>query len=211
MAIVQELAGNMAHAATNPHGNFVLQKGVTVLPAESLDFIIEELLSKNVLHVVKNKFGCRVVNKLIEKCSSSQVRGIVEAVIAVANEVARHPYGNYVMQHVLSHSEVEQRRRLVSALVADIRGLAVDTFGCGVVSAGLSMAVDDTRSLFARAVLKTPGLLVQIACTRHGHVAAARVVHVLRGSEREEARRCLLERIEALRASRFGRIVASNL
>jgi len=210
-AIAQELTGHVWDATTSPHGNFVVQKCVTALPASALGFIINELCSKSIVHVAKNKFGCRVVNRLIEKCPSAQVCDIVEAILASATEVARHPYGNYVVQHLLLHADARQKRRLVMSLVSEIKGLAVDIYGCAVVSTGLSMGAEDYRSIFARAVLCEPGLLVQIACTRHGHVAAARVLHVLRGAERDEARRLLSERIEALRASRFGRIVASNL
>jgi len=211
LAIAHELAGHVWEATASPHGNFVVQKCIAVLPAEALDFVISELMAKNIVQVAKNKFGCRVLQRLLEKCPSQQVNPIVEAVLSSATEVAKHPYGNYVVQHLLLHTELGARRRLVAALVANVRGLAIDAFGCGVVSAGLTVSAEDIRSVFARAMLHEEGLLVHMACTRHGHVAASRMLQVLRGAKRDEARRMLSERIEVLRASRFGRLVAPSL
>jgi len=210
-AIARELTGHVWEATTSPHGNFVVQKCIEVMPAAALDFVINELCLKHIAQVAKNKFGCRVIQRLVEKCPSHQVGVLVEAILIEANEIARHPYGNYVVQHLLVHAEARQKQRLVMSLASEIKRLAVDTFGCAVISTGSSRGVAEHQLVLAQALLREPDLLVHIACTRHGHVAAARVLQVLRGVEREHARRCLSTRIDALRASRFGRLVVASL
>jgi len=202
-----ELAGHVGEVATSPHGNFVVQKCIALLPATALDFIITELCMKHIPWVARNKFGCRVVQRLLEKCPPGQVRGIVEALLAELAELARHPYGNYVVQHLLEHASAGPRRRVAVALASEARRLVADSFGCAVVIAGLSKGADEHRLLLARTLVTEPELLTQVACARRGHVVVSCVLQVLRGAEREAARSQLVARKEILCQSRFGRRV----
>merc|ERR1711972_813011 len=100
----------------------------------------------------------------------------------------------------------DQKQRIIKMVETDIRGLTSDSFGCTVVNASLSAkAPQECQEIIARAMVNEPGLLLFAACTRHGHVAASRVLEVLHGEELMNAKAMLQDEVQSLRASRFGR------
>ena len=52
----QELQGHVLEVTMSPHGNFVMQKCIDLLPADALDFIFDELLL-SVVQLAKNRSG----------------------------------------------------------------------------------------------------------------------------------------------------------
>mmetsp|Transcript_140588 Transcript_140588/g.356945 ORF Transcript_140588/g.356945 Transcript_140588/m.356945 type:complete len:518 (-) Transcript_140588:100-1653(-) len=212
MAIALELRGHIWDALRSPHANYVVTKCIATLPAASLKFIVDEIPADIAPQAAKHKFGCRIIQRIVEKCTSEMVNGLVEAILADFTAVARHPYGNYVAQNLLQNGTADQKQRIVKMVETDIRGLTSDSFGCTVVNASLSAkAPKEGQVVIARAMANEPGLLLFAACTRHGHVAASRVLDVLQGQELVNARTMLLDEVQSLRASRFGRNVADKL
>lgn len=210
-AIALELKDHVWEALRCPHANHVLQKCVSNLKPQAAQFIINELTCKPgwAAAAACHKFGCRVLQRLLEHCSAGQNKAIIEDVLSDALQIARHPYGNYVVQHILEHGTFSQYRRLTKMLELDIAVVALDSYGCAVVNKALSHGeAADQRSL-ALSLLHEPGVLVAMSCTRHGHLAVKLVLQVLEGEEREEARAQLARSTSCLRASRYGRQVAA--
>jgi len=212
LAIALDLRGHIWEALRSPHANYVVAKCIATLPVSALQFILDEIPAEVAPQASKHKFGCRIIQRLIEKCPSEMVNDLVEAILVDFNMVARHPYGNYVAQNLLQNGTEGQKQRMISMIETDIRGLTSDSFGCTVVNASLSAKGSQEGPVrIARAILKEPGLLLFAACTRHGHVAASRVLKVLQGQELANAKQMLQEEAESLRASRFGRNVVEML
>merc|ERR1719246_165818 len=65
VGLAQELKGHVLEVAMSPHGNFVMQKCIDVLPVADLDFIFDELLPSAV-QLARNRAGCRIIKLLIE-------------------------------------------------------------------------------------------------------------------------------------------------
>jgi len=80
-----------------------------------------------------------------------------------------------------------------------------------VLAAALSYAPDPDRQDLAKSLFGEPGLLIFMACTCHGHIAVLRVLELLDSADRKDASRRLLADSEALRASRYGRIIVERL
>jgi len=209
-ALAFELHGHVWEACFSPYANFVLQKCVTTLEPENVQFVVDEIVQGSVEKVATNKFGCRVIQRLVERCPDEQVAPLVQAVVVQFSTISRHPYGNYVVQHLLEHASLQHRRHLSLLVELDVRGLAADCFGGAVVSGALSGAPAENQVCMARALVKE-GALALIACTRHGHTAAIRTLQVLEGAERKAARHILLASKSTLEASRWGSIVLQHL
>merc|ERR1712151_213957 len=125
--------------------------------------------------------------------------------------ISRHPYGNYVMQHLLQHSSHAQCRRLERVFEAEIRILGEDTHGSAVLAGALLHGEEAFCKRLAQQILQEPGLVMSMACARHGHVAVLRMLGHLTGADLEEGRALLLENHAFLEESRFGRVVAAHL
>merc|ERR1719382_1276306 len=91
------------------------------------------------------------------------------------------------------------------------QSLAADQFGSAVICGAFTKGPTKGQEMMARALLRVPGLLVFLACSRHGAKSVLRTLQVLRHQDLLHARDILRAEIACLRASRFGRAVAKVL
>jgi len=211
-ALMGELRGFVWDAARCPCANFVLQKGIETSQLEDLQFIIDELARPRLaVRAAMHRCACRVLQRLVERCAAWQVRGLMSAVLESFDEVVRNPYGNYVVQHLAEHGCQDLRRRVMLCAARDVKGLAADPFGAAALKGLLSKGPACEQEIVAQAMLNEAGLLVFLACSRHGHGAVQRALLVLKGAERAQARKLFLEEKGCLQASRFGRQILHAL
>jgi len=215
MVLVSELRGHVLQAIECPHANYVLQKCIIMMPHTGFQFILNELLaggSDAVRAAVRHKYGCRIVKSLLEHGTQEQISPIVEIVMEDAIETAKHPYGTFVVQHMVLHLAGEARRRLLQHLTAGANMLASDPQGCATLGAALvDSGLTEEASSLARRLVEGPNLLVEMACLRHGHRAVKEVLELLEGRELDSAHRQLAAGAGQLRSSRYGRVVARDL
>lgn len=209
-AIAYELRGHVWEASRCPHANYVLQKCITVLRPQARQYVIEELVlrKRGVIDVSKHRYGCRIIQRLLEHCSCAQVERIMEILLAGLKDLCLHAYGNYVVQHMIEHCrDMRQRRRLFQIITEGAPEMALDQHACAIVSKALSHGTPDEKLGLARVLAHQTNLLSDMALTRHGHVAAKTVLETLTGNEKEVASQNLLRNERNLRSSRYGRHV----
>jgi len=211
VALASELKGHIWEALHGPfakHANHVVQKATLTVGPAALQFVVDEIAEGGFAAAAKNKYGSRIMKRLLDRCNREQTRALVEAILDDAIAVSQSPHGFLVMQHLLKRALPEPRRRLFGLLQGSIRSLSSDSSSCAVVNAALSETgcVGEQVEL-ARAMLREPGLLVFLACTQQGHQAVRRVLELLSGDDLQEARRQLDSEAAALGASRYGRQV----
>jgi hypothetical protein len=197
-----------------PHANHVLQKCILTLKPQALQFVIDEIMVRPgaATKASQHKYGCRIIQRLLEKATSKQVQELVNCILADANKLVTAVFGNYVLQQVLEHGTDEQRERLMLLFERDIADLALDPYASAVVSKALSMesARGWRTSIVTRAILQTPGLLARMAVARHAHVG---VKALLRrgGDDQKIAVEQLRANSEFLATSRYGKIIEACL
>mmetsp|Transcript_56003 Transcript_56003/g.175739 ORF Transcript_56003/g.175739 Transcript_56003/m.175739 type:complete len:329 (+) Transcript_56003:58-1044(+) len=183
-AIAAELAGHVWEAVRCPHANHVVQKCIIMLRPRAAQFILDEIMRGSIVfQAVRHKYGCRVVQRLLEQCHQDQVHGLAEAILSDVYWLSRHPFGNYVMQHLLEFGTGAQRLRIVEAVAGNLRGLARDTHGRSVVNACLLHGPEGSKTALALVISQEPGLLSSMGDTRQGRLAARTVREALGGPE----------------------------
>lgn len=213
-ALASELRGHICEALRCPHANYVLQKCIAMMPAHRLDFVVDELAAKGpgiVAYAARHKYGCRIFQRMLEHCPPYQVQSIAERLLEDAIGTCLHPYGNYVMQHLLEFGTADQRSLLAGLLRQHIAVVGADPHACAVVGKAMTYGSRLDQVSIARGLLWVPGLIASMARSRHGHVAAKLVLNVLEGPELEEACSQLLADAACLRNSRYGQLVLSSL
>jgi len=216
LGMALELKGHVREALRCPHANHVVQKLVSVLQPTDIQFVVDELVSTGrmlVSQFARHRFGCRVLERLLERCSAQQVQPLVQEVVQDAVALAAHAYGNYVVQHVLEHGSAACIRELSASLGAYVSTLGHDPYASAVVAKALARGPVDVRLELACKLHACPGLLLAMARTRHGHLAARQVLELLeeRPSLRDEACRELQADARNLRKSRSGRFVLASM
>eukprot|EP00440_Ansanella_granifera_P040248 gb/GFBE01043654.1/.p1 GENE.gb/GFBE01043654.1/~~gb/GFBE01043654.1/.p1 ORF type:complete len:365 (+),score=63.14 gb/GFBE01043654.1/:1-1095(+) len=212
-ALAAELQGHVLEAMRCPHANHVLQKCITSTKPHVSQFIVDEILASPGAAelAARHKYGCRIVQRLLEHCLQEQVEGVAQAVLGDVLGIARHPYGNYVLQNLLTHGTALQKHELAEALNRDIAPICQDAFGSAVVAFALSTLDREDAVSLARAILQESGLLAFMAHSRHGHSAVRLILQALDGPDLKEATKLLRLEMASLKVSRYGRVVATWL
>jgi len=193
-ALVDQLRGHVRKLLESPHGNHVLQKCIEVMPADNLQFVVNELAAypKGWAAIARHRFGCRVIERLLEHCSQEMTDLLMLAVIADAHTLCCHPFGNYVIQHVLEYGSKEHRSQVVSALLADdILALAQHRMASNVIQKALEHCGPKEQQAIGHAILSVPGSVLTLRCSRYGRHSVRQLIAVLPPMLREEALRQL--------------------
>jgi len=216
VTLAAELKGHVWEAIRCPHANHVLQCCITALPLEASQFILYEVLQRGpgaATQVACHRFGCRVLERVLEGYSHAQLRPLVEEVIAEAVTLGRHTYGNYVLQHALKYGPPDQRQRLYEILDCHLPTLAPDSYGSAVLVRALSTGEVSTRRALARHAAAMPGLVPAMARSRHGPAAMRIVLQLLPADEAMAVQQALgeagctgtLSKVARSSAARSGR------
>jgi len=211
--LAKQLHTHVWEALRCPHANYVLQKCITTMRPDHSQFIIDELMQSHhgIAQAARHRFGCRVLERLLEHCQPGQVRCLINDLLADGVELCTHQYGNYVMQHVLDYGEMEYKKAVCWLMEPHVPTFGVDCYACAVLGKALqSQELNEDGScidILVSAILRGSGLLTAMARTRHGHITAKLVVQVAKSPYIEEAQRQLSTTTESLRSSRYGRFV----
>jgi len=213
-AIACQLHGHVWQALECRNANHVLQKMISSMRPQAVQFVIDEIMSHGPgsgAHVARHIFGCRVIERLLEHCNLEQVRALVEDVLDFGPQLCTDQYGNFVVQHVLEFGRDDHKQRMSRIIAAQIAVMKKDYHDCAVVSAALTHSAQNDKILVARAVLGRRGFLVSMARQRHGHDAVMGMLNLFNTREKAEAERQLRIDIRQLQKSRYGRVMAKHL
>jgi len=210
-ALAGELHGHVLEAALCPYANFVVQKCIVELLPRATQFMVDEIPSEAVSSLAQSKFGCRVLQRLLERSASGRAERLVDAVLADLLSIAQSAFGNYVVQLLLDCPGVnaQQQLQLAQLLREKVGDLGTQDFGCIVLSAALAKFGAEDRQALVCAMLQEPCLLGQMACSRHGHKTVLAMLSLLAGDELEGAKAVLVSSNVA--ASKYGRAVVATL
>lgn len=206
-AMANEMKGNVCKAVDSPHANHVLQRFIEVLAPGSVRFILQELSQgQHPTALARHRFGCRVLERLIEHFPAAWLSDFLQAVLEDAASLCGNQFGTFVMQHILEHGLPAHKRRIADALLLDVQWAALDQNAVGVVDSALSYAPVEDQKRLATAILKRNGLVQAMSKSGRGHTAVVRLLRVLEtsessGSDLAEARR----QLEAAPAGARGR------
>merc|ERR1719265_331705 len=178
LAFSQCFHGRVRQLLDSHHGNHVLQKSIVVMPPHAIQFILHELsfTSGGWLGVVKHRFGCRVVERLLEHCQPDVTAPIVAAVVSDIDTLAKHPFANYVVQHILEYVPAH-RLQVVNALIqVGVPLLAVHKVASNIVERAFEHGDASIKGLLAEAVLSCPYAIVEMGCSRYGSFTVRRML-----------------------------------
>lgn len=213
IALSRCLHGHVRRLLVSHHGNHVLQKTVVMMPPHAVHFIIHELsfFPGGWAEVVKHRFGCRVVERLLEHCESALTEPIVEAVVAEIDLFAKHPFANYVLQHILEYAPTHRHQVVYALSQVEVPLLAQHPVGSNVVEFAFDHGDTTNQMVLAEAILSTPSAVVEMARSRHGSFTVRRMLEVLQDPLYTMALDQLAAALPSLQATRYGRHIAARI
>ncbi|CAE7336296.1 APUM5, partial [Symbiodinium natans] len=172
--LAAELHGHVREAAVSPHANYVIQKVITQLSPATSSFIGEELLG-NAARFARHRFGCRIMCRLLEHCSSQEgTFKLIDEVLedpSEALDLCRHNFGHHVVQSVLEHGDARYKELIAEVLRHDLLGNASHRSASYVVESALSHCLEkDQQALLQQ--LSHPNMVAELAQARYGFYVA---------------------------------------
>jgi len=141
-------------------GNHVLTKVIEEMPLDALGPLIQLVQEKTSVAVAKHKFGCRVLDRLIDQTpdmASSIMKGLIDPLVDEAAELAKHPFGNFVIKHILEHDEKGYyRSSLVQQLLPLVPELASLKVGSHLAEELLRRSRVEEQQAIATEILRAP-------------------------------------------------------
>jgi len=211
VALAAGLRGHVRNAVLSKHANHVVQKITEVMPVARASFVVSEL--KGFANdVARHVFGCRVLCRILEHLSpnDSSTIELVEEISVGLEELCSHPYGSYVVRHLLEFGLTEHRQHVVKALLTDLAGYTKHKFGSHVVEVALRHASLEDRQVMARELLADKEQLMVLAANQFGRFTI-RALLAQPENLKQEALDVLRPMESQLKASRYGKSVLSEV
>lgn len=168
--LVMELRGHVKDAASSPHANYVLQKVITQLRPHASSFIAEELLDSGA-RFARHRFGCRILCRLLEHCTTEgSTQRLISKILedpSEALELCRHNFGHHVVQLVLERGHPRHKELVLQVLYKDLATNAAHRRASYVVEAALNNCAPQGQYNLLHHLLQ-PSVLYELSQARYG-------------------------------------------
>jgi len=154
-------------AMQSPHANYILQKFIELAPSERLLFVVAEV-QNDVLYVARHRFGCRILQRLLEHCKPWQTEQLITKALADAALLCRHQYGNFILQHILQYGSKSHRTAVADVILADILHLSNHRLATHIVRSALKNCSPDDVQRLTRALLQDEVELYNLSRRQYG-------------------------------------------
>ncbi|CAI2345141.1 unnamed protein product [Caenorhabditis sp. 36 PRJEB53466] len=134
------------------NANHVIQKIVAVIPLLKWEFIVDFVaLPEHLRQICSDKYGCRVVQTIIEKLTTDSINDdltltaknlrelalqrLMNSVTNRCQELATNEYANYIIQHIVSNEDLAVYRESIieKCLMRNLLSLSQEKFASHVV------------------------------------------------------------------------------
>jgi len=189
------LQGHVCEMVGSPHANHVLQRIIELLPPAAVGFMLEEISQRwSPDFVAKHKFGCRVLERMIEHfpCAPHVFpvwSQFLDGLLQNAATHSYHAFATFIMQHLMEHGTEEHRQVIVGAIFQDLESAALDSHASGVLDKALCFLQPNEQFLLASKILEVEGLLPRMVASNKS--AVERMLRIANGALMSEAQRQL--------------------
>merc|ERR1711972_133988 len=104
MSVLESMKGRVKDALMSPHEHHVLRMCIDLVQPQQLQFVVEEL-KVDVVNFSRHRFGCRIMERLINTCPIQRL--------------ARHRVASHVVRYALTDCGEDGQQRLMEALSSD--------------------------------------------------------------------------------------------
>lgn len=176
---VQECDG-ISKCMYDPNGNHVIQRFIEKAPSFIIDSIMKAIKG-NVTALAQNKFGCRIVQKLLQHSTDDQKRILVKQIIERTIPLSSNPYGNYVIQFLLDNDSKAQKE-IFARVYKDLLKLSLNKYGSNVVEKCIVKGDASDREFFFNYVLPKQShknsRLVEMSKNEYGNYVIQKMIEL---------------------------------
>lgn len=224
--IIKSLSSYVVLLSRDLNGNHVIQKCLQKLPPSYCNFIFDAAC-ENCVKIAKHRHGCCVLQRCFDHGTPSQCEKLALKVGENAVELSIDPYGNYVVQYVLSMEENRLRIQndpqsinkipdtsksidfIISALASNLTKLSTHKFGSNVIEK--SLRIPTLAPLLIQELLQNPESLKLLLHDAYGNYVLQTSLDVADDSSFKELSELLKPYLNDVRNTPHGRRILSKL
>jgi len=150
----RELRSHVKRCVKDQNGNHVIQKCIENVESPERDFLIDTFVGE-VYDFATHPYGCRVIQRILEYCSNMpQTKALMKEIEKASEALMQDQYGNYVIQHVIQHGNVEERAALIDRVRGNMLRFSQHKFASNVVECCLKYGSLKQRKDLVDEILK---------------------------------------------------------
>ncbi|KAL1917259.1 uncharacterized protein VTP21DRAFT_4915 [Calcarisporiella thermophila] len=209
-AVIGALSGNVVTLIKDLNGNHVIQKCLNRLASQDKQFIYDAV-SEQCVEVATHRHGCCVMQRCIDRASTSQVHQLAEQVIANGLTLVMDPFGNYVVQYILDlHDDLISQRLIHTNFRGNVCRLSMQKFSSNVIEKCIRVADAVTKNALLEELLNRQRLESLLRDSYGNYVVQTALDHAdpINRAKLIEAIRPLLP---AIRSTPYGKRIQSKI
>ncbi|EDO17616.1 hypothetical protein Kpol_1061p41 [Vanderwaltozyma polyspora DSM 70294] len=134
--VVDSLQPSIVELSKDLNGNHVVQKCLQKLDPTYFQFIFDAA-SQDCVDIATQRHGCCVLQRCLDHGNKDQRRGLCEMLLSNIDQLSIDPFGNYVVQYVITKESEEKAfdysYKIVEVLKPKVKDLSLHKFGSNVV------------------------------------------------------------------------------
>ncbi|BFZ55566.1 hypothetical protein PYCC9005_002607 [Savitreella phatthalungensis] len=131
--MLEVVGPNLIAISLDMHGTRAVQKMIEQFSTAEHVQLLTSALAKDPVLLIRDLNGNHVIQKCLNRLSSTQAQFIYDAVSNNCVAIATHRHGCCVLQRCIDHASKQQRDQVIRRVIADARQLVQDPFGNYVV------------------------------------------------------------------------------
>ncbi|TID25426.1 hypothetical protein CANINC_002962 [Pichia inconspicua] len=224
--IISSLSSYVVLLSRDLNGNHVIQKCLQKLPAEYCDFIFNAACD-NCVKIAKHRHGCCVLQRCFDHGTPEQCERLALKVGENGVELSVDPYGNYVVQYVLTMEENRLRIQndpcsankipdtsksielIISSLANNLTKLSTHKFGSNVIEK--SLRIPTLSPFLIEQLLQNPAELKLLLHDAYGNYVLQTSLDVADDSSFKDLSELLKPYLNDVKNTPHGRRILSKL
>ena len=191
-----------------PHGHHVLLACLLHVPGTALGFLFMGA-ARCLPEAGCDRHGALILQRCLDVAEGRERATIVSEVCDHALVLSRDPYGNFLVQHVLSEDGAAVR--ICRNLLSSVSELALDKHASRVLEKCLAAAPPDTQEDMVKGVLFAEGVARTLLRDPYGNYVLQRALKLSRGAVRHKALVEIAPLLSELDATPFGRRIRGKI
>jgi len=145
-------------------------------PAADLTTVVE-VVAKNARYLAATQQGCISMMRIFEKCSAAHQQLLLRNLLSMFTELACDPFGNYVVQCALEHSEKNVAAQyVVDCFAGKFLRLACNKFASNVMEKVILLAPPSLRRMLLDELIYNPAALQQLTQDGYGNFVVQTII-----------------------------------
>lgn len=144
------------------NASHVISSLIISVPIKELSFLFKIFID-NTEVITKNKNGCCVIQKMLEKGDSILKRKLVENIVNSLETLILDPFANYVLQCCMAIGYEDLNKRVVTYCSNDFTLYAINKYSSNVIDKALSHLKIEDRNNYINLAMKDLDFLASLA------------------------------------------------